>query len=179
MAELVTLARPYAQAAFDYSRKADKMSEWTSALRTAANIAADPTFSGLIDDPRFSTEQLRQLLFDIGGDDFTPDVQNFLRTMVENGRLPLLPQVSQLYNELYNSEQNRVEVEVVSAYAVKKDQQRQIAEALEKRFGKSVELHTRIDKSLIGGAIIRVGDEVIDGSLTGGLKQLANQLHSS
>jgi len=179
MAELVTLARPYAQAAFDYARKADKMSEWTAALRTAATIAADPKFSSLIDDPRFSSTQLQQLLFDIGGDDFTPDVQNFLRTMVENGRLALLPQVSELYDQLCNKEQNRIEVEVVSAYMVKKDQQRQIAEALEKRFGKSVELHTRIDKSLIGGAIIRVGDEVIDGSLAGGLKQLANQLHSS
>lgn len=179
MAELVTLARPYAQAAFDYARKAGKLSQWSAALRTAADIAADPKFSSLIDDPRFGNEQLQQLLFDIGGDEFPRDVQNFLRTMIENDRLPLLPQVSQLYNELYNSEQNRVEVEVVSAYAVKKDQQRQLTEALEKRYGKSVELHTRIDKSLIGGAIIRVGDEVLDGSVTGGLKQLANQLHSS
>ena len=179
MAELVTLARPYAQAAFDYARKADKLSDWTSALQTAANIAADAKFSRLIDDPRFNSEQLQQLLFDIGGDDFSPDVQNFLRTMVENGRLPLLPDVSQLYDQLRNDEQNRIEVEVVSAYAVKKDQQRQLIEALEKRFGKSVELHTRIDKSLIGGAIIRVGDEVLDGSLAGGLNQLANQLHSS
>jgi F-type H+-transporting ATPase subunit delta len=179
MAELVTLARPYAQAAFDCARKADKLSDWASALQTAANIAADPKFSGLIDDPRFGSEQLQQLLFDIGGDDFSPDVQNFLRTMIENGRLSLLPEVSQLYNQLYNREQNRVDVEVVSAYAVKKPQERALTEALEKRFGKSVELHTRIDKSLIGGAIIRVGDEVIDGSLAGGLKQLANQLHSS
>jgi F-type H+-transporting ATPase subunit delta len=179
MAEPVTLARPYAQAAFDYARKADKMSEWTSALRTAADIAADPKFSSLIDDPRFSTERLQQLVFDIGGDDFTPDVQNFLRTMADNGRLAQLPHVSDLYEQLCNAEQNRIDVEVVSAYAVKKDQQHRIAEALEKRLGKSVELHTRIDKSLIGGAIIRVGDQVIDGSLAGGLKQLANQLHSS
>lgn len=179
MAELVTLARPYAQAAFNYARKANKLAEWSSALKTAASIADDPTFNGLIDDPRFGGEQLCQLLFDIGGEEFSPDVQNFLRTMVENDRLSLMPQVSRLYNDLLNEEQHRVEVEVVSAYAVKKEQQRRLVAALEVRFGKSVEIHTRIDKSLIGGAIIRVGDEVIDGSLAGGLKQLATQLHSS
>ena len=179
MAELATLARPYAQAAFNFARKSGTLSDWSNALRTAADISSDAKFSALIGNPLLSRDRLCELLFDIGTDQFSDEVRRFLRTMVENDRLPMLTEVSRLYDKLLNDEENRVEVEVVSAYAVKKDQQRVLIEALEKRFGKAVELNTRIDKTLIGGAIIRIGDEVIDGSLSGGLKQMATQLHSS
>lgn len=179
MAELVTLARPYANAAFGHAKKAGTLADWSAALQVAAQVVADQKVQRLIDDPHVGGDQLCQLLFEVGGEQFSAPFQNFLRTMVENGRLSLLPEVSRLYQALFDQQENRVQVELISAYAVKNDQERNIAAALESRFGKSVELHTRIDKSLIGGAIIRVGDEVIDGSISGGLKQLATQLHSS
>lgn len=179
MAELATLARPYAQAAFNFARKADTLEQWSSALGEAAEICADEKFAALIGDPRVDGDRLCELLFDIGGERFSDENRRFLGTLVENGRLALLPEVSRLYTELYNEQQNRVKVEVVSAYAVKKAQQKLLQDALEKRFGKAVDMETRIDKTLIGGAIIRIGDEVIDGSLLGGLNQMATQLHSS
>lgn len=179
MAELATLARPYAQAAFNFARKAGTLDQWSSALNKAAEIAADNNFTGLIGDPKISSDKLCELLFEIGGDTFSDETRRFLSTMVENGRLGLLPEVARLYTDLHNDEQNRVKVEVVSAYSVKKEQQKLLQDALEKRFGKAVDMETRIDKTLIGGAIIRIGDEVIDGSLLGGLNQMATQLHSS
>jgi F-type H+-transporting ATPase subunit delta len=179
MAELATLARPYAQAAFNFAHKASTLAAWSSALHTAADISNDAKFAALIGDPRLNRDQLKALLFDIGGDQFSEEVKRFLGSVVENDRLPLLGEVSQQFDELLNEAENRVEVQITSAYAVRKEQQRLLSAALEKRFGKSVELHTTVDKTLIGGAIIRVGDEVIDGSLLGGLKQMATQLHSS
>jgi len=179
MAELATLARPYAQAAFNHARKAGTLSDWSAALRTAADISTDSNFRGLIGNPRLSRERLAELLFDIGGGQFSDEIKRFFGTIIENDRLTLLPEVSSIYDELLNEAENRVDVEVISAYAVKKEQQAMLAQVLEKRLGKSVELRTRIDKTLIGGAIIRIGDEVIDGSLLGGLKQMATQLHSS
>ena len=179
MAELATLARPYAQAAFNFARKAGTLDQWSGALAAAAQICADDKFSALIGDPRITSNKLSELLFDIGGDQFTDENRRFFSTLIENGRLDLLPEVSKLYTDLYNAEQNRVKVEVVSAYSVRKEQQKLLLAALEKRFGKAVDMETRIDKTLIGGAIIRIGDEVIDGSLLGGLNQMATQLHSS
>lgn len=179
MAELATLARPYAQAAFNYARKADNMADWSAALRAAADISTDANFRGLIGNPRLSKERLCELLFDIGGTQFSEEIKRFFSTVVDNDRLMLLPEVSSIYDDLLNQVENRVDVEVISAYAVKKDHQAMLTKVLEKRLGKSVELRTRIDKTLIGGAIIRIGDEVIDGSLLGGLKQMATQLHSS
>ena len=179
MAELATLARPYAQAAFNFARKAGTLDQWADALSNAAEICADDKFATLVGDPRLNKDKLSGLLFDIGGDSFSDEHQRFLGTMIENDRLSLLGEVSRLYTDLQNKEQNRVEVEIVSAYSVKKEQQKMLQAALEKRFGKSVDMQTRIDKTLIGGAIIRIGDEVIDGSLLGGLNQMATQLHSS
>ncbi len=179
MAELATLARPYAQAAYNFAQKSDSLPQWSDALHTAASVTADASFSGLIGDPRLSNDKLCQLLVEIGGDGFTDHIKNFLGTIVENGRLKLLPEVAQEFDKLRNIAENRIEVEVVSAYVVKKDQQTLLIAALEKRFGKQVVLTTRTDKSLIGGLIIRAGDEVIDGSVLGGLNQLATQLHHS
>lgn len=179
MAELATLARPYATAAFNFALKADSLDQWSDALRSAAEICADDKFTALIGDPRLNNDKLCELLFEIGGDSFSDENRRLLSTMVENDRLMLLPEVSRIYTDLQNQAQNRVEVEVVSAYAVKKEQQQLLQSALEKRLGKTVDMQTRIDKTLIGGAIIRIGDEVIDGSLLGGLNQMATQLHSS
>jgi len=179
MAELATLARPYAQAAFNFANKAGTRADWSTALHTAAGISKDEKFAALIGNPLLDKSRLTELLLDIGGAQFTDDIRRFLGTMVENNRLPLLEQVSEQFDELLNKVENRVDVQVISAYAVRKEQQRMLTNALAKRFNKAVELHTSIDKTLIGGAIIRVGDEVIDGSLLGGLKQMATQLHSS
>ena len=179
MAELATLARPYAQAAFNHANKANALQPWADALHKAAAITTDPTFSGLIGDPRLSNEQLARMMFDIGGTDFGDDVQNFIRTVCENDRLTLLPEMATLFDQLRNVQENRIDVEVISAYAVKKEQKELLVKVLTKRLDKQVELTTRIDKALLGGVIIRAGDEVIDGSVLGGLNQLATQLHHS
>jgi F-type H+-transporting ATPase subunit delta len=179
MAELTTIARPYAVAAFDFARKSDRLAQWSEMLHFAAEVVGQPTFAAHLDDPKLGRDKLARLLYEVGGERFDVHGRNFLRAMAEHDRLGLIPLVAKLFDRLRDEAEQRADVEVVSAYAVNATQKRTLAQALEKRLGKAVNLTTRIDKSLIGGLVIRVGDEVIDASLQGGLNQLATTLHPS
>lgn len=179
MAEPTTIARPYAAAAFDFAHKAGRLAEWSEMLHFAAEVVAQPTFAARLDDPRLGRNNLARLLFEVGGERFDAHSRNFLRTMADNDRLAQVPMVANLFDRLRDEVEQKADVEVVSAYAVNATQKRKLVEALEKRLGKAVNLTTTIDKSLIGGLVIRVGDEVIDASLQSGLNQLATALHPS
>ena len=179
MAELTTIARPYALAAFNYARQTTRLAEWSEMLGFAGEVVSQPAFARYLDDPELGRERLAHLLFEIGGERFDDSVKNLLRTMAENGRLGALPLVSEQFDRMRDQAEGLADVEVVSAYAVNATQKKTLAAALEKRLGKQVKLSTRIDKSLIGGLLIRIGDEVIDASVSGGLKQLANELQHS
>jgi F-type H+-transporting ATPase subunit delta len=179
MAELATIARPYAQAAFRYAQKHERTQAWSEMLDFAAEVVRQPAVAPYLEDPRVGGERLMQLFAHVAEGRFDAPFENFLRTLVEQGRVGLLPEVSALFEAARRQVENRLKVHVVSAYQVKNEHKKLLTEALEKRYGKAVELTSEIDKSLIGGLVIRAGDSVIDASVTGGLQQLASGLSHS
>ena len=172
MAEKTTIARPYAQAVFELAQSRKEMPRWSDMLQLMALVAADERMSGLVGDPRIGKDELAELFLSICGDKLTKEAQNLVRVLVENDRLDVLTEIAGLY-ETYRAEAERtVEAEVISAFPVDEAQKQQIAAMLKKRLKREVVLSCETDKSLLGGAIIRAGDLVIDGSVIGQLAKL-------
>lgn len=176
MSELITLARPYAKAAFEAARDADALARWSEQMTLAAMIARDHQMQRLMSDPRIEDQQLASVFVDVGGEHFADDFQRFLGVLAENGRLPLLPEIEQQFERFRRRAENRLKVQVVSAVALDEVQREQMKAALAKRFQKSIEMSNEVNEDLLGGAIIYAGDTVIDGSLRGRLNDLAAQL---
>ncbi|MFQ5994649.1 MAG: F0F1 ATP synthase subunit delta [Acidiferrobacterales bacterium] len=176
MAETKTLARPYAEAAFELAKERDGLMTWSDMLQLISDIVADERVAVLIVDPRVSKAHLTGLLLDVGGSSLNQDAKNFVRLLVENERLGLLPDIRSQFEELKADAEGIVEVEAISAFELNQAQKKKISQAVEKKLGREVKLTARVDKSLIGGVVIRAGDFVIDGSVTGRLRDLALQL---
>lgn len=174
MTQALTLARPYARAAFGLARDASAASAgsfaaWSQALDFAARVAADPRVAGLLGNPRLSDTDAVALLASPQAD---TSVQRYLALLADNRRLALLPEIAGLYEQLRNEAERVVKATVTSATALPASELAAITAALAKRFGREVEVDTAIDEGLIGGAIIDAGDVVIDGSLKGKLGRL-------
>lgn len=169
MTQALTLARPYARAAFGLARDESAFAGWSQALGFAARVAADPRVAGLLGNPRLSDDDAASLL---ASPEAGVSFQRFLALLADNRRLALLPEISGLYEELRNEAERVVKATVTSATALPPAELDAIKAALGKRFGREVELDTAIDESLIGGAVIDAGDVVIDGSLKGKLARL-------
>lgn len=176
MAEKSTIARPYAQAVFAIAAEQKRLAEWSRMVGLAALVVSDPAMVGLIGNPRLGEEQLAGLINDICGDGLDKHGRDMIRLLAENGRLEVLPEISAQY-EAYRAEAEKVvQAQVTSAYPVSEAQQQNIIAALKKRLGREVTLECQVDESLLGGAIIRAGDMVIDGSVTGHLDRLTHAL---
>jgi F-type H+-transporting ATPase subunit delta len=178
VAERATIARPYAKAAFEYARAAKAFAEWSQGLRAAAEIIADPRLAALTKDPQWSQADLISIITDVAGDKLNPAMQNFVRVLAENHRLLLLPEIAAHYEQLRSQVENTVDVEVISAIALNDAQQDKLAAALSTRLKRKVRMQNSVDASLLGGAVLRAGDLVIDGSLKGRLQRLATELGS-
>lgn len=176
MAENTTIARPYAQAIFALAQDKGALAEWSDMLQLAAAVAADAEMLALIDSPRYDKAQVAQVLVDVCGDKLTDEGKNMISVLADNDRLKLLPEIAELYELERAAVEGTIVAEVISATALSKAQEKSIAEALTKRLGRDVTLECKIDEDLVGGAIIRAGDVVIDGSVTGKLSKLANTL---
>ncbi len=176
MLNRTTLARPYARAAFQAARERDALASWSDRLAMAALTAADPGVQPLLKDPRLSSEQLLKLFTDIGQDRFDEAFVNFLRVLVTYGRLELLPDIHVQYEALRREAEARVHVLVTSAHPVGDDEAAKLGERLKARFDREIDLEITVDPDLIGGAVIRTGDEVIDGSVRGRIERLARQI---
>lgn len=176
MAENSTIARPYAQAVFDLAKQQGRLAQWSEKLQLLAMVVSDDKIKMLIGNPRIDKKDLMDLITGVCGESLDDNARNFLGVLAENGRLNLLPIVAEQY-EAYRSEEERViQAELISAFPVNNEQQQKIAMALKARLGREVSLNCKIDKTLLGGAIIRAGDMVIDGSVTGHLNRFANVL---
>jgi F-type H+-transporting ATPase subunit delta len=173
MAERTTIARPYARAAFQYAQAQNALARWSSLLAKASLVVADPRVAKLLGNPHISTADLLSLIGDACGADMDEHGRSFLATLEENRRLAILPQVAELYEELRAEVENIADVEVTSAIALDDAQRTRLGKALEKRLRRSVRLHCSVDPSLIGGAVVRSGDMVIDGSVKARLERLA------
>lgn len=175
MVEPTTLARPYARAAFDVARNSGALDAWQVALTTLAGASAAPRVAALLKEPARTAGQRVDMLKSLV-DDLPPGCVNFLQVMADNNRLALLPDVACLYAALKAEAEATVTVEVTSAFALTDDEAEQLASAMAARLNRSVNIRTHTDASLLGGAIIRAGDLVIDGSVRGRLEKLAGAL---
>ena len=176
MAERKTLARPYAEAAFELAREHGALESWSHMLRVAAMVAADSRVAAAVHDPEVPRQELLQLFADACGEALDGMGRRFLELLLENRRIVVLPEISDLFEQLKAEAEHRIEAEVISAGDLSAAQQRAIAEALEKRLDRKVNLNTRVDSSILGGVVIRAGDLVIDGSVRARLQGLAAQL---
>jgi F-type H+-transporting ATPase subunit delta len=176
MTEFATLARPYAQAVFELAVGAGNFDEWSNNLNFLATVVKDPTMADVIANPEVGKDTLIRLLHEIGDGYLNEPSKNLVKIVVENHRLPVMPQIAFQYEQLKAQHQGHVQVEIASAFPVESQQQQEIESILQKRLGKAVDITTRLDKTLLGGWLIRAGDEVIDLSVKGHLQRLAFEL---
>jgi F-type H+-transporting ATPase subunit delta len=176
VAERATIARPYAKAAFQYARDANAFTGWSQALKTASEIVADPRIAALTKSPSLTSADLASLIIDVAGARLDAGMQNFVRVLAENHRLLLLPEIAAHYESLRSAVENTVDVDVVSAVPLDAAQSDKLERALSVRLKRVVRMQTSVDPRLLGGAVVRAGDLVIDGSLKGRLERLATEL---
>jgi F-type H+-transporting ATPase subunit delta len=176
MADRLTIARPYARAAFAEASAAKALEPWSAALAVAAQVVSDARVERLLGNPHVTPEQLAQLVIGIAGGQLGAHGENFVRTLAANRRLAYLPQIAAQFDLLKDAAQGVADVTISSAAPLSDAQQQQLAAALEKRLRRQVRLHCAVDKDLIGGAVLRAGDLVIDGSLRTRLQRIAYEL---
>ncbi len=176
MAELATLARPYATAVFELAVEADNYEQWSNNLNFLATVVADPTMLQVIANPKVDKGILSHIMLDVCKEQFDDVGKNLVKLLVENNRLPVIPEIVLQYELLKAQHQNYLNIEIASPYPVELSQQQEVESVLQKRLGKAVNVKTTIDKSLVGGWLIRAGDEVIDVSIKGRLQQLTTEL---
>ena len=176
MTQALTLARPYARAAFAIARDAGSFAPWSQALGFAARIAADPQVAALLGNPKLTDADAVTLLSPDGADGADGNFGRFLALLADNRRLTLLPEIAGLYEDLRADAERVVKATVTSAVALDADAVARITASLRKRFGREVALETAVDPSLIGGAVVDAGDVVIDGSIRTKLARLGAAL---
>ena len=173
MQENLTIARPYAQAAFDTAAEANAIPEWDAALQRLSAIVSDADMRRVIVDPSVGKDRLLQLLFSVVGE-MPALFGNFIKVLEGAGRLTVVPEIAQAFASRRAAADNVADVEVISAFPLEADLEQRIASAMRNRLGKEVRISQHVDPGLIGGARVKVGDMVYDASLRGGLTQLAN-----
>lgn len=176
MAEKTTIARPYAQATLALAKEQNALQQWSEMLQFASAVAADEEMAAIIASPKLSSEQLAGLFLDICGDKLNEHGKNMIRVLAENDRLDVLAEITELFEIERAQSEGTIEAQVISAVELSDAQKSGITESLKKRLGRDVTLNCSVDPAIVGGAIIRAGDVVIDGSVTGKLDKLATAL---
>lgn len=176
MLNRTTLARPYARAAFQSARQHDAVQNWSRNLAVAAQVATEGPMLGLLESPRLTKTQILDVFREVGGESFDERFVNFLKTLSQYRRLALLPDVFAQFESLRREAEERMHVLVTSAHAMSEEETRHLSERLRQRFGREIDMEVEVDASLIGGAVIRARDKVIDGSVRGQLERLARQV---
>ena len=178
MAELSTLARPYARAAFEYAADANELTQWSEQLATAAAVAATDKMAAVLASPSLTSEQQAEQFLTVCGDELNDKSQNFVKVLAENKRIALLPEIAALFDQFKANREKSVDVEVSSAFELDDAIQEKLAAGLKKNLERDVNLQTVIDKDLLAGVVIRAADVVIDGSVRGRLNKLAEAMNS-
>ena len=176
MSELTTAARPYAKAVFEIAESTGSLDKWSEQLALMASIASADGSAELLNSPKASASQKVDTFVEVASGNLNDQSVNLLKSLGENNRFALLPDMSLLFEALKSESQGEVDGEIIAAAEVSQEQESAIVTALEKRLGRKVKLVTRIDDSLLGGAVIRVGDLVIDGSLKGRFQTMKSNL---
>jgi len=178
MAELSTLARPYARAAFEFARERGMLPQWSEQLGTVAAVAADARVAAVLDSPALSGPSKAEALNEVCGDSVGEPVRNFVTVLAGNKRLALLPQIVEQFELFRANLEKSVDVEVISAFDLDAATAERLAQVLGRKLEREVRVSTSTDSKLLGGVLIRAGDLVIDGSVRGRLNKLAEALNS-
>ena len=178
MAELSTLARPYARAAFEYARDHSALDAWQEQLGTAAAVTLDPAMEAVLNNPALTAEQQAKQLSDVCGDSLGAEARNYIAILASNKRLPLLPEIYDMFAQFKANQEKSVDVEVISAFDLEQSIQDKLAAVLGKKLEREVKVSSTTDADLLGGVLIRAGDLVINGSVRGTLNKLAEAMNS-
>jgi F-type H+-transporting ATPase subunit delta len=178
MAELITIARPYAEALFKLAKEKSALDRWSRALQEMAAITADPEMRGCIGNPKVDAVTLFELLTSLVKEPLDDQMKNFIRLLIDNNRLGVLPEMETQFQYLKDEFEGTAEADVVSAFALSDAELAQLTAQLESRFKRKIKATVRIDKELIGGVRVTVGDEVLDASVRGRLAAMSSALQS-
>ena len=176
MAEPSTIARPYAQAAFRLADAQGKLADWSVTLANISAVAADERVRAAVGDPNFPAAKVAGLFISVLAGKLSGEAENFVRVLAENGRLDVLAEIRAQYETLKNGREGVVEAEITTAFEMDQTQLADLVSRLEKKTGRKVRARVSIDKALIGGVKIAIGDKVIDGSARAQLAALETAL---
>ena len=178
MAELSTIARPYAKAAFEYARDNKVLAQWSEQLSAVARVTLSSGMEAVLGNPSLTAAQQAHTLNDVCGEALGAQVRNFVAILAGNKRLRLLPEIVTLFEQHKANQEKSVDVEVVSAFDMADETKDKLAAVLGKKLEREVKVSTSTDKDLLGGVLIRAGDLVIDGSVRGRLNKLSEAMNS-
>jgi F-type H+-transporting ATPase subunit delta len=172
MSQAITVARPYAQAAFEHAQKLGELKAWSEMLHTAAEATQHPEMQAVTSSTRVVAAKLSDLMIAVCGGKLSAAAQNFIKILVENKRLGVLPEILELFEYMRAEAEKSVDVVVTSAFDLSDAQKQKIAAALKVRMGREIKLSCETNRELLGGIVIRAGDKVIDGSARTRLSEL-------
>lgn len=176
MSERSTVARPYAQAVFEIAQADSDLPGWSSMLELVVEVASNEDVQLLLDNPRVDKQAVIELLLEVCGERLTNSGRRLLQVLAANRRLGLLPDIARQYEQLRAEAEKTLDAELISAMPVSDEQRQKVAASLRRRLGREINLVCKTDPQLLGGAIIRAGDLVIDGSARGRLRKLASAM---
>lgn len=175
MSEANTIARPYVQAAFEAAQKQGDLKGWSAVMQVLMELMANEDIKAVVTSPRVDRSQVEALILQLAGD-LNKEQGNFVRILAESGRLTVVAEIAEMFEVLRAEAENSAQITVSSAFTLNDEQQQKIAAALKARLGCDVKLSCNVDKALLGGIVIRIGDKVIDGSANTRLTELAYAL---
>lgn len=176
MSELSSIARPYAQAVFELARESDRFEHWSSNLSQLSELVEHPDLAIVIRDPRIARNMVLNLILEVASDNLDEQSKNLVRILIHYRRLPSLPLIAQQFESLRAEHEGIVEAQIEIAYELDQQQQDSLIDAMQRQLGRKVRLTSCVNTDLIGGAVIRAGDWVIDGSIKARLQKLASSL---
>jgi F-type H+-transporting ATPase subunit delta len=178
MAEIATIARPYAEAAFELARQDNALPAWSEMLHFLESVVRDSRIATALDNPKLGAPEKESLLLTVAGDRLNGGGRNFVRVLLQSERITVLPEIARTFDELKANAEGVAQAVIETAFPLDDNQVRQITTALERRFGKKIEATVNVDRNLIGGVRIAVGDTVIDGSVRAKLDAMHVQLRA-
>lgn len=178
MAEAITIARPYAEAVFKSAQEKKSVAAWSDMLQTAAAVANEEQVRKLIGNPRVSARQLADVFLALCKNKLNEEGRNLILLMAENDRLYVLPQVSELFDQLKSQYEGVLDAKIASAFELSNNQLKSLVASLEQKFKHKINAKVSVDPELIGGVKVEIGDEILDNSVRGKLEAMTVALKS-